>query len=639
MSLALEQPDFREHEELSRVWSAPRGIIGWVVETNHKAIGLRFIFTAYIFFLMAGVLALLMRIQLARPENHFLGPDLYNQIFTTHGSAMLFLFAVPVMEGMGIYLVPLMIGSRSTAFPRLLNFSYWTFLFAGILLYVGLFLNVGPDMGWFSYVPLAGPQYSPGKRVDLWSQMVTMIEISSLAVSVTTITTIFKLRTPGMALNRMPIFVWAQLVTAFMVLFAMPAVTLASTLLSMDRLTNVSTQFYNPAEGGDPLLWQHWFWFFGHPDVYIIFIPATGFVSAIIPTFARRPIFGYTAMVLALIATAFIGFGLWVHHMFATPLPELGQGMFTAASMMIAIPSGIQIFCWIGTLWLGRPKMMTPLLWVMGFFAIFVLGGMTGVMLASVSINLQVTDTFFVVGHFHYVLIGGGVFPLIGAFYYWFPKWTGHMMSETIGKWSFWLSFIGFNLTFFPMHNLGLHGMPRRVYTYLEHTGWGHWNMLATVGAFIMATGVLLTLVNLLKSSRIGEMAGDNPWGAGTLEWATTSPPQQYNFMHPPTVHGREPIWQNPPDAPIITGLRSDHRETLATTLLDASPDHRYTITGDSIWPFLLAIFNAATWIGGMFHPVVPPITIGLMGVALVGWFWVSGPKKSRLSGELKGLA
>ncbi|MFT3789340.1 MAG: cytochrome c oxidase subunit I [Tepidisphaeraceae bacterium] len=615
--------------ELAATWRRRSGFIGWVASSDHKDIGVRFIFTAFAFFLLAGVLALLMRIQLAFPEMHFIGPDFYNQIFTTHGSAMLFLFAVPVMEGMGLYLVPLMVGSRTTAFPRLVNYAYWTYLFGGLLLFIGLFTNTGPDMGWFSYVPLAGPEFSPGKRVDVWSQMVTLIEIASMSLAVSMITTVFKLRAPGMGLHRMPLFVWAQLVTAFMVLFAMPAVTLASTLLSMDRLTNVSTQFFNQAEGGDALLWQHWFWFFGHPDVYIIFIPATGFVSAIVPTFARRPMFGYTPLVLALIGTGFIGFGLWVHHMFATPLPEMGQGMFTAASMIIAIPSGIQVFCWLATLWSGKPSLKTPLIFVLGFLAIFVLGGMTGVMLASVSIDLAVHDTYFVVAHFHYVLIGGGVFPLVGALYYWYPKWTGRLMSERLGKWSFWLIFIGFNVTFFPMHSLGLHGMPRRVYTYLGSSGWGRWNLVASIGAYVMAAGFLLTAFNMMRSLRRGPIAGANPWGAGTLEWETASPPESYGFRELPTVHGREPIWQNPPDAAVIVGLRNDYKETLATTLLDAKPDHRYTLSGDSIWPFFVALTTAGALIGGMFHPVAVPIALTFMFVALIGWFWVSGPSKS----------
>src|SRR3954454_736333 len=469
---SINAPDAESHHSLERLWTRAPGFIGWLCSTNHKDIGIRYIVTAFFFFGLAGILALLMRIQLAFPENTFIGPDLYNQLFTVHGTTMMFLFAVPITEAFGLYFVPLMVGTRNVAFPRMNALGYYVYLGGGILLYAGLFLNIGPDTGWFSYPPLAGPQFSPGKRVDFWAQMITLTEIAGLISAVEIITTVFKQRAVGMSLNRIPLFVWAMVVTSFMVIFAMPSVMLASGYLAMDRLAHVNTHFFNPAEGGDALLYQHVFWFFGHPEVYIIFIPATGFISTIIPTFARRRIFGYTALVLALISTAFIGFGLWVHHMFATPVPELGQSFFTAASMIIAIPAGIQIFCWIATLWSGKPWIKTPLLWACGFFAIFVFGGLSGIMLASVPIDLQVHDTFFVVAHFHYVLIGGAVFPLFGAFYYWFPKWTGRMLNESLGRWNFWTLFFGFNIAFFPMHILGLKGMTRRIYTYVAETGW-----------------------------------------------------------------------------------------------------------------------------------------------------------------------
>jgi cytochrome c oxidase subunit I+III len=520
---AQEQFDADIHQTLERAWRSPAGVMGWFSTVDHKQIGVRYIVTALVFFLLAGLLALLMRLQLARPENHLLGPDLYNQVFTMHGATMMFLFAVPVMEGMGIYLVPLMVGTRNIAFPRLNAFSYYLYVFGGVMLYSAFLLNTGPDNGWFSYVPLAGPEYGPGKRADVWAQMITFTEVSALAVAVELIVTIFKLRTPGMALHRLPLFVWSMLVMSFMVLFAMPAVMLASTNLIMDRL--VSTHFFNPAEGGDALLWQHLFWFFGHPEVYIILIPALGMASSIVVTFSRRKIFGYTAMVLSLIATGFIGFGLWVHHMFATDVPQLGQSFFTAASMMIALPSGVQIFCWMTTLWAGRPQVRTPLLFVLGFIVLFVFGGLSGVMLAAAPFDLQVHDTFFVVAHFHYVLIGGAVFPLFGGFYYWFPKVTGRCLHERLGQWNFWLLFIGFNLTFFPLHQLGLAGMPRRVYTYVPEMGWGGLNLLATIGAGVLAVGVALFLLNVWRSRRYGQLAGDNPWGAGTLEWATSSSP------------------------------------------------------------------------------------------------------------------
>ncbi|MEN3334537.1 MAG: cytochrome c oxidase subunit [Blastocatellia bacterium] len=616
----VSMDDERERQRLEQTWRTPGGWLGRLSSVDHKVIGKRFIITAFIFFLLGGIEAVLMRIQLARPESRLIGPDLYNQIFTMHGTTMMFLFAVPVMEAMAVYLVPLMVGTRAIAFPRLNAFSYYIYLFGGIFLYVMFLLNTGPDNGWFSYVPLAGPQYAPGKRADVWAQLITFTEVSALIVAVELVVTIFKLRAPGMSLNRIPMFVWAMLVTSFMIIFAMPTVALDSTCLILDRL--VSTHFFNQAEGGDPLLWQHLFWFFGHPEVYIIFIPALGMVSSIIGTFTRRPVFGYLALVLSLIATAFIGFGLWVHHMFATDVPQLGQSFFTAASMMIAVPSGVQVFCWIATLWAGRPIFKTPLLFVLGFFFIFILGGLSGVMLASVPLDLQVHDTFFVVAHFHYVLIGGAVFPLFGGFYYWFPKITGRLLNETLGKWNFWLLLIGFNLTFFPMHQLGLQGMPRRVYTYLPEMGWGGLNLLATVGGLIMTISVLLFIINVFRSRRSGEPAGDNPWGASTLEWATSSPPQNYNFLYIPTVAGRDPLWEQAEDQPVVTGLRSDIREVLVTYTLDAEPDHRIKFPNPSIWPLLAAIATTGLFIGSIFTPWAVPIGAVPVTVTLIGWFW-----------------
>ena len=617
--------DHAEETQLAHTWSRPPGFYGWLTSTNHKDIGLRFIITAFLNFGLAGLLALAMRTQLAVPRLNFLGPDLYNQFFTTHGTAMMFLFAVPVMEGFGLYLVPLMVGTRNVSFPRLLNYGYYVYLIASGLLWTGLFLNMGPDVGWFAYVPLSGPEYGVGKRVDLWSQMVTLVEISTLVGAVEIITTVFKQKAPGMGLNRLPLFVWSQLITGFMILFAMPAVMLCSTMLSMDRLTNVSTHFYNPAEGGDALLWQHLFWFFAHPEVYIIFMPATGFVSAIVPVFSRRKIFGYTPMVLSLIATAFIGFGVWVHHMFATPLPELGQGMFTASSLMIVIPNGVQMFCWLATMWGGKLHFKTPMLFVVAFIMTFVIGGLTGVILASVSVDLQVHDTYFVVAHLHYVLIGGAVFPLFGAIYYWFPKFTGRMMNERLGRWNVALLFVGFHMTFWPMHHLGLHGMSRRIYTYAPETGWGFWNHVASSGAAIIGVSVLLFLVNAFRSRRHGAIAGNDPWGADSLEWAATSPPPDYNFLHPPSVQGRHALWETAPDAPVVTGLSTTRRQALCTTTLDAAPDHKHELAGETIWPVFLAATTAFILIGGgIFHPIYAVIGMGVTFLALVGWFWTA---------------
>ncbi|MBV9210292.1 MAG: cytochrome c oxidase subunit I [Acidobacteria bacterium] len=612
--------DERVRRELELTWTEPRGFFGWFTHTDHKSIATRYIVTAFIFFLLGGLEAAVMRWQLAKPNNHFVGPVLYNEIFTTHGTTMMFLFAVPIMEGIGLYLVPLMVGTRNVAFPRMNALGYYTYLIGGLLLYVGFFLNVGPDAGWFAYVPLSGPEYSPGKRVDIWGQMITFTEIAALIGAVEIITTVFKQRAVGMSLNRIPLFVWSQVVTSFMIIFAMPAVMLASQMLPADRL--ISTHFFNVAEGGDPLLWQHLFWFFGHPEVYIIFIPALGFISSIVVTFSRRKIFGYTAMVLSLIATAFIGFGLWVHHMFATPLPQLGQSFFTGASMIIAIPSGIQIFCWIATMWGGKLHLKTPLMFVLGFVAIFTLGGLTGVMLASVPLDLQVHDTYFVVAHFHYVLIGGAVFPLFGAFYYWFPKWTGKLLSERAGKINFWLLFIGFNLTFFPMHQLGLKGMPRRVYTYLPEMGWSNLNLAATLGAALMFLGVATFLLNVLWARKSGEVAGDNPWGADTLEWSVASPPPNYNYFYLPTVQGANALWSQTEETPVVVGLSTECREVLVTHVLDATPGHKYELPGPSYWPFVTSLAVGATFIPGIFTPWGFAIGGALCLFMLFGWFW-----------------
>jgi cytochrome c oxidase subunit I+III len=625
-----------EHTMLDITWRRPRGLIGWFTTTNHKDIGLRYIITAFIFFCMAGVLALLMRLQLAFPENTFIGPDLYNQLFTVHGTTMMFLFAVPIMEGMGLYLVPLMIGTRNVAFPRMNAFGYYTYLYGGILLYLSLFLNVGPDRGWFSYIPLAGPGFAPGKRADIWAQMITLTEISALVGAVEIICTVMKQRAPGMSLSRIPLFVWAQFATSFMIIFAMPAVMLASGFLAMDRLTSINTHFFNPAEGGDALLYQHIFWFFGHPEVYIIFIPATGFVSMILSTFCRRPTFGYTALVLSIISTAFIGFGLWVHHMFATPVPEMGETFFTVSSMLIAIPNGIQMFCWIATIWGGRPQLKTPLLFVLGFIAIFVLGGMSGVMLASVPLDLQVHDTFFVVAHFHYVLIGGAVFPLFGALYYWFPKWTGRMLSETLGKWNFWTFFVGFNLTFFPMHVLGLYGMTRRIYLYHADTGWGLLNLLATVGAFIIAVSVVLFIANVLRSRKSGSLAGADPWGAGSLEWATLSPVPNYGFLRLHSVPALDPLWHDWENAPVVTGLSLESREVLSTTIFEAAPEHRYQLADDSIWPVLLSIVVGGAFTMAIFTPWAIPVGAGLAALVLGFWFWRGNEPEALIIGSRK---
>jgi cytochrome c oxidase subunit I+III len=619
--------DFADEEidlKLHQIWKTPKGVWGALSTVDHKIIGRRYIVTAFIFLLLGGVLALAMRLQLSTPEARYISPDrCYNQIFTMHGTNMMFLFAVPVMEAMGVYLVPLMLGTRNIAFPRLNAFSYWMFLGGGLLLWIAFALDVGPDVGWFAYVPLAGPQYGAGKRADIWAQMITFTEVSALAVSVEIVVTVFKQRAPGMSLDRIPLFVWSMLVTSFLVIMAMPAIMFASSTLILDRL--VGTHFYNPAEGGDVLLWQHLFWFFGHPEVYIIFLPAVGMVSTMISTFARRPVFGYLALVMALISTGVLAFGLWVHHMFVVGLPRLGESFFTASSMAIAVPAGIQIFCWLATLWDGKPLFKTPMLFIIGFIITFVLGGLTGVMVASVPFDAQVHDTYFVVAQFHNVLVGGAVFPLLAAIYYWFPKFTGRMMSERVGRWVFGMIFIGFHLTFFPMHLLGLFGMPRRVYTYQPEMPWAALNLFVSLSSLLLAAGFLLFFIDAIRSARGGKVAGLNPWNASTLEWAAASPPRPYNFRRMPVVSEREPLWSGSADLPVVGGMRLDRREVLVTSVVEAQPEARESSPTNSLWPLIAAIATSIMLIWSMFSPWAVVWGSIPIAIALTGWFWPKG--------------
>ncbi|VWX62486.1 Cytochrome c oxidase subunit 1 [Burkholderiales bacterium 8X] len=608
------------HDALAATWADPPGWRGVLCAINHKTVARRFMLATFGFFLLGGLLALAMRTQLARPNGSLVQPDFYNQLFTMHGTTMMFLFAVPVMQAVAVYLVPLMIGTRSVAFPRMNAYAFWVFVFGGLFLYAGFLLGQGPGVGWFAYVPLSGPDFDTGKGADIWAQTVTFTELSALLEAIVLIATIVKMRAPGMTLARMPLFVWAILVTQFMVIFAMPSIMLASTTLILDRL--VGTHFYNPARGGDVLLFQHLFWFFGHPEVYLIFIPPLGMISLIISTFARRPAFGYTAMVLALVAIAFLAFGLWVHHMFATNLPEVGKSFFTAASLMIAIPSAVQIFCWIATLWTGRLRIATPLLFVLSFFVILVLGGMTGIMLASVPLDLQVHDTYFVVAHLHYVLLGGAVFPLFGGFYYWFPKFTGRLLNEHAGRWNFWLMFVGFNLTFFPMHLLGLQGMARRMWTYPADVGWNGLNLLSTVGAWTLAAGVAVFVGNVLHSRRRGLAAGNDPWQAGTLEWRTTSPPPPHNFDALPVVHGRDPLWEPRREPSFVSGLATDVRAVLLTSAMDARPESRDHFPTPTPWPFFSALATAVLFVASVFTPWAVVWGSIPVAIAMIAWFW-----------------
>jgi cytochrome c oxidase subunit I len=538
-----------EHEPVNsrfvETWSTPPGWIGWLMDVNNRPLGIRFMVTSIFFFLFAGVLGLLIRVQLMVSGNTFLGPAAYNQIFTMHGSVMMFLFAVPFLEGLALYILPLMLGSRDVAFPRASAFAYWTYLLGGLLFSFSFVIGAAPNAGWFAYTPLSASKFT-GIGVDFWAMGLGMVELSGIVAGAEIVVTVLKLRAPGMTLDRMPIFAWTLLAAGLMSLFAFTTLLVASAMLELDR--SFGTRFFDPAFGGTNLLWQHLFWFFGHPEVYIIFLPATGIVSMVVGTFARR-LLGYNWIVVAIILIAFVSFGLWVHHMYTTGLPELSTAFFAAASLMIAIASGTQVFAWIASLWGRRAPLNTPLMFVLGFLFIFVIGGMTGVMIAIPPFDWQVHDTFFIVAHFHYVLIGGAVFPALAGLYYWIPKFTGRLLNPWLGHASFWLTFVGFNLTFFPMHIMGLLGMPRRIYTYPAELGLDGMNMLATVGAFISATGSLLFLIDFVWSWRYGAPAGDDPWRGDSLEWSTSSPPPTYGFHAPPIVSSRHPLWGRGRDA------------------------------------------------------------------------------------------
>ncbi len=611
--------------ELIATWRDPPGFWGFLTTVDHKRIAGRYVLTAMLLLFLAGVLAIDMRLQLSQPDMHRMGPQGYDEAFSLHGSTMLFLVSVPVMEAMAMWLVPLMLGQRAMAFPRINAFSYWLYLGGVLMLWVPHALGITPDLGWFEYPPLSGPGYAPGHRVDIWAQMITFTEVAALSVSVNLVVTILKMRPPGMTLARMPLFLWAMLIASLMTIFALPSVMLVTSMLIADRL--VATQFFAPAAGGDTLLFQHLFWFFGHPEVYIIFIPALGFVSAIVETFSRRTIFGHVPMVISMLAIALLAFGLWVHHMFAVGLPKLGNAFYTAASMAIALPAGIQIFCWIATMWSGKPQLRTPLLWILGFIVTFVIGGLSGVMTASAPLDLQLTDTYFVVAHLHYVLVGGALFPLFGALCYWYPKATGRMMSERWGIVAFALVLIGFNLGFFPMHILGLEGMPRRVYTYGPEMHWGSLNLIATIGTFISGAGGTVFVANALISYYWGEPAGADPWGGSSLEWATSSPPPPHNFDNTPFVDSAAPLWTAQDHLPVLGGLSVSSRQVLVTSVVDALPEHRQYSPGPSIWPLVAALGVTILFVGSIFTPWA--LVWGAIPVAipLIGWFWPQRPR------------
>ena len=619
-------------QRLEAAWGTPAGWRGGFSSVDHKTIGKRYIITAFAFLLLGGLAALAMRVQLARGETSLLTPAQYSQLFTIHGVSMILLYASPVLSGFSNYLWPLLLGSRDMAFPRLNALSYWLFLGAGLVIYTGALLGQAPNVGWFNYVPLANATYSPGLNIDFYLVGLTLLTVSTTVGAVNFLVTLFKTRAPGMSLNRVPILVWGTLTASVSALFALPAFTAACVFLYLDR--RLGTHFYDPALGGQPLLWQHLFWMFGHPWVYIVVLPALGIVSDVLPTFCRRPLVAYTAVAAATVTTAALGFGVWLHHMFATGIPPLALAFFGGASTVIAIPSAVAVFAWLATVWYGRPVYTTAFLFTAGFVALFVIGGVSGVMTALVPFDLQLTDTYFVVAHLHYVLAGINVFPVIAGIYYWFPKMTGRLMNERLGRWNFWTMFVGVNLVFFPMHIAGMLGMPRRIYTYPTDFGWDAVNMITTIGGFVFAIGVLLFLVNVVRSRRSGAPAGNNPWDAPTLEWATTSPPPPYNFARIPLVASRHPLWEDrlgegTGRTMLAAGpVLADGRETMGTTPLDAEPSVVMRMPEDSYVPVLLAAALTVTGYGLVFG-VWALALVGAAGALVVTLAWLA-PRRSR---------
>ena len=521
--------------------AAQSGFLSWIMTVDHKRIGILYLLSASVFFMVGGFEALLMRIQLAQPENKFLSPDMYNQIFTMHGTTMIFLAVMPLAAGFGNYLIPLMLGARDMAFPKLNALSYWTFLFGGLFMYSSFFFGGAPNAGWFSYAPLTEKLYSPTHGMDFWVMGILLLGFATTIGSINFIVTIIQLRAPGMTLTRLPLFVWTMFVTSFLAVFSLPSLTTAVLLLFLDR--ELGAHFYNVAQGGSALLWQHLFWFFGHPEVYILILPAMGIVSEVIPVFSGKPLFGYKAVVFSAIGIGFLGFTVWAHHMFATGMPSTTLLFFAADSFLIGVPTGVKIFAWLGTMWKGKLRFATPMLFAVGFVAMFLIGGLDGIHLAVVPVDWQLTDTYYVVSHLHYVLFGGAIFGIFSGVYYWFPKITGRRLQEGLGKWHFWLMFIGMNLVFMPMHILGIEGMPRRIYTYGAGRGWEIWNFIETIGAFTIAVGMLIFIINFFVSLRKKTANEADPWDGYTLEWKTASPPPVYNFEKIPSVRGRRPLW------------------------------------------------------------------------------------------------
>jgi cytochrome c oxidase subunit 1/cytochrome c oxidase subunit I+III len=611
---------------LDKVWEEEPGLKGFITTVNHKRIGRRYLFTAGVFFVLAGIQALVMRTQLGTPDNHLVSPEIYNQLFSLHGTAMIFFFATPMNSGFGNFFLPLMVGTRDMAFPRMNAVSYWIFLFSGLFMFSSLPLGMAPDGGWFAYVPLTD-KYLHGLNLDFYTLGLLLLAVSSTVGAINLIVTALKMRAPGMTLNRVPVFVWGIVTQSFMLIFALPPLDLANAMLFADR--RFGTKFFVADDGGDTILWQHLFWLFGHPDVYIIVLPAMGIISTVIPTFARRPIAAYPFVVLATVATGIISFGVWVHHMFAVGLSQVSLSFFAAATLTISLPAGIQMFAWLATLWRGRIVVNTAMLYAVSFIVAFVIGGVTGVMFAVVPFDQQVTDSYFVVAHFHYVLFGGAVLPMLAGLFYWWPKITGRMTHHKAGIWSFVLVFTGFNLTFFPMHISGLLGMPRRIYTYDAGLGWTIYNTLSTAGSYLLGVGILLTIGVFAESLLRGTPAPDDPWGANTLEWATASPPKPYNFPVIPTVHSLNPLWDGKTLETMVEHRHDDERTmteehmALRTTELDARVERVMPMPGETAIPLLTAalltagvVFLLVTWY------VAAGCAFAAVGLAVGWWLW-----------------
>ncbi len=620
-------PRGQEHvDRLERIWGERPGILGWLTTTDHKRIGIMYFFTSLAFFGAGGVEALLIRTQLIGPNQHVLSPQAYDEVFTMHGITMIFLFVIPMTTGaFGNYLIPLMIGARDMAFPRMNALSYWIYLFSGLFMYIALLGGHAPNSGWFDYVPLASKHFDPGNNIDFYGYGLIFNGISSTATSINFIVTIFKLRAPGMSLNRMPLFCFAFLSVAFALLFALPSLSIAALFLELDR--QLGFHFYDVAFGGDPLLWQNLFWIFGHPEVYIIILPAFGIATAIIPTFVHRKMVFFPLVALAEILVAFLGFGVWVHHMFTVGFANITTVYFAAASLIIVIPSAIQLFAWITTILTGTPEYKTPLLFIIGFIVYFMIGGLSGVAVAAIPFDQQVHDSYFIIAHFHFVIFGAAVFPILGGMYFWFPKLTGRMYHEGVGKLSFWLTFIGTFVTFFPMHIVGILGMPRRIYTYHAGLGWTFLNALESVGSYVLAIGLVLIVANLFISRFKGAPAGNDPFGGDTLEWSTTSPPPAYNYPVIPTVSSPYAMWDEDDrkrDSARLDrgeGLLELGHETPATTVQDAAIDEILSMPSHSLWPPVAALM--LTGIFAMLLMAHYWIALGFLavgGMSLIGW-------------------